>query len=364
MKSKFKINRKKVLIIVIVIFAILVVGIASYKKAKNNQPKQVTMSTVTKNKIIQSTTVTGNIEPKSRDEVTFNNTQKVTKVMVTEGQQVKAGDILVQMDTSDYDSELKKQKINLKNAENASSQMQSTLGGANKQGGENQTDVIKAEIDSLNAKIEASNIKSNIDGRVMKVNVKENELPKTGDSIIIDDTSQYKVSVDMSQYDAMKVAVGQKANIKIKGSDKKYTGSVAEVGKIAESKVDTKAGTTGSQEAKVNVKITLDSADDTIKAGYEATAEVIFNEKVNVLCIGFDGIKEDKSTKRKYVYIVNNKNKIEKRYINTGIETDDYVEVLNGLKDGDKYVSNPADSLKEGDVVEQTTKAQAGGTKK
>ncbi|AZV56731.1 efflux RND transporter periplasmic adaptor subunit [Clostridium sp. AWRP] len=357
LKLNFVKDKKKLAIIVAVIFIITAIGISSYVKSRKSQGKKVTISKVIKRNIVQSTTVSGSIEPKYSNDITLNNTQKVAKVLVTEGQQVTKGDILVQMDTSDYDSELKKLKIDLKNAQNAVSQSQA-VPGASKDNTGNQTDSIKAEIDNLNAKIEQSNIRANIDGRVMRVDAKENQVPKAGDMVIVDDISQYKVSIAMSQYDAMKVAKGQKAIVKIKGNDqKKYTGSVTDVGQIAQVKADAKA--TG-QEAKVNVIVTLDKADDSIKVGYEADAEIVFNEKRNVVCMGFDSVKEEKGTKKKYVYIVNSKNKVSKRYISTGIETDDYMEVIDGLNEGEKYVSNPPDTLKNGDIVE----TQAGGNNK
>jgi HlyD family secretion protein len=359
LKLNFAKDKKKLAIVVAIIFMITAIGISSYAKSRKSQGKKVTISKVIKRNIVQSTMVSGSIEPKYRNDITLNNTQKVAKVLVTEGQQVTKGDILVQMDTSDYDSELKKLKIDLKNAQNAVSQSQiQALPGTSKDNVGNQTDSIKAEIDNLNAKIEQSNIRSNVDGKVMRVDAKENQIPKAGDMVIVDDISQYKVSIDMSQYDAMKVAKGQKAIVKIKGNDqKKYTGSVTDVGQIAQVKADAKAT---NQEAKVNVIVTLDNADDSIKVGYEADAEIIFNEKRNVVCMGFDSVKEEKGTKKKYVYIVNSKNKVSKRYISTGIETDDYMEVIDGLNEGEKYVSNPADTLKDGDIVE----TQAGGNNK
>ncbi|QXE20905.1 efflux RND transporter periplasmic adaptor subunit [Clostridium sp. 001] len=357
LKLNFIKDKKKLAIIVAVIFIITAIGISSYVKSRKSQGKKVTISKVIKRNIVQSTTVSGSIEPKYSNDITLNNTQKVAKVLVTEGQQVTKGDILVQMDTSDYDSELKKLKIDLKNAQNAVSQSQA-VPGASKDNVGNQTDSIKAEIDNLNAKIEQSNVRANVDGRVMRVDAKENQVPKAGDMVIVDDISQYKVSIAMSQYDAMKVAKGQKAIVKIKGNDqKKYTGSVTDVGQIAQVKADAKAT---SQEAKVNVIVTLDNADDSIKVGYEADAEIIFNEKRNIVSMGFDSVKEEKGTKKKYVYIVNSKNKVSKRYISTGIETDDYMEVIDGLNEGEKYVSNPPDTLKDGDIVE----TQAGGNNK
>ena len=64
----------------------------------------------------------------------------------------------------------------------------------------------------------------------MKIDAKENQFPSNVDQIIIDDVSQYKVVVELKQYDALKVAKGQKANIKIKGATDSYSGIVTEIG--------------------------------------------------------------------------------------------------------------------------------------
>lgn len=363
MKTRFEFvkDKKKLGIILGVVFIIVIIGISSYVKARKSQVKNVTISTVSKRNLVESTIVSGNIEPNYRDTITLNNTQKVAKVLVTAGQQVKKGDILVQMDTSDYESELNKEKADLSSAQNSISQAQTVqaAGGASKNSGAGQTDSIRAQIDDLNEKIDQCNIKSGIDGKVVKIDAKENQVPNTGDTVIVDDTSKYKVSIDMSQYDAMKVEKGQRAIVKIKGNDDiKYTGSVTNVGQIAEVSTDAKSTSPSpSQEAKVNVEVTLDNADDSIKSGYEADAEIIFNERRNAVSMDVNSVKQEKATKKKYVYVVNDKNKVLKRYINTGIETDDYVEVIQGLKEDERYVSNPPDTLKAGDSVD----SKAGG---
>ena len=202
-------------------------------------------------------------------------------------------------------------------------------------------------IASLQDKIEQCNIKTDVDGKVVKNNAKENQYPKAGDSIIIDDTSKYKLSLDVSQYDAVNIKKGQKAAIKIKGIDKIYSGVVTDIGNIAQAKINT---TGGDQEFKVNVKVTFDNADALIKAGYEGSADIVLNEKPSSIAIGFDGVKEDRAAKKKYVYVVDG-NKVSKKYIKTGLESEYDVEVLEGLEEGEIYVINPPEKLKEGDLV-------------
>lgn len=160
--------------------------------------------------------------------------------------------------------------------------------------------------------------------------------------------------MDLKQYDALKVQKGQKANINIKGDKDSYSGTVAEIGEFAEAKT-TSGGS--DQEYKVKVSVVIDSPKDEVKAGYEADVQFIFKEKEDSIAIGFDGIKEDKSIGEKYVYVVDSNNKISKKYIKTGIESEYYVEIAEGLEENKNYVLNPPESLVVGDLVTQGTSA-------
>ncbi|MDW8802205.1 HlyD family efflux transporter periplasmic adaptor subunit [Clostridium sp. A1-XYC3] len=434
--------KKKVVIIGIVALAVIGMGVSSYTKAKKAKVKEVTISKVTKKKVVQSVSAEGNVEANYRNDIALNPSQKVVKVLVSEGQQVKKGDILVELDTSEYENQLEKSRLSLasaqstlnqllgteiaadrSNAQNDLAQSQITLENAQRNyehlskkykqnqellsGGHisqsdfdaakkefedasnavksakatlsksqvaygnvnssnndkvtaqrNQIASAQADIDNFNKKIEESKLRANTDGIVIKMDAKENQFPKAGDMVIVDDNSLYKISVDMNQYDAVKVVKAQKANIKVKGSDKKYTGQVTDIGEMAQAKTNG-----ANQEYKVNIKVTMDNPDDKVKAGYEADSEIVINEKDNVLTIGFDGIKDEKSTGKKYVYVVNKENKIEKKYIKTGIETEYDVEIKDGLKEGDRYIVNPSENLHEGDVVTEGAK-KSEGTKK
>ncbi|MTK13583.1 MAG: biotin/lipoyl-binding protein [Clostridiaceae bacterium] len=439
--GKIKLN-KKIIIISVVALAIVGIGVSSYAKAQKAKVKQVTMAKVTKKKVLQSVSATGNVEAKYRNDIALNPAQKVVKVLVTEGQQVKKGDVLVELDTSDYESQLEKAKLNLSNAQatlnqllktgldsersnaqNGLSQAQITLENAQRnyddlnkkyqqnqgllsQGYISQNDfdaskkafedaanavkgaqsalansqsafnnvnassgdkvtaqrtqvaLAQADIDNLTKKIEDSKLKANTDGIVIRMDAKENQFPKAGDMVIVDDNSSFRVSLDMTQYDAVKVAKGQKADIKVKGSDKKYTGQVTDIGEMAQTKTN---GT--DQDYKVNIKVTMDNPDENVKAGYEADSEIVISQKDSALAVGFDGIKEEKSTGKKYVYLVNSSNKVEKKYIKAGLETDYDVEVIDGLKDGDKYIVNPPETIHEGDIVAEAANKNGGTTK-
>jgi len=436
---------KKTAGIVILVVVIALIGIVYAMKSSGVKAKQVTIEKVAKRTIEETTTATGNIEAKYRNNIVLDSSQKVIKIEVKEGQLVKKGDLLLELDSSDYQTKLEKELINIENAkltlnqmtetgivseksasENSVSQAkynletnkrkyddykkkyeqnealftsgaiaQSQLDEAKKNlddaetsvksaedslknsenalkdtnntsenkiaNQKNQIALIQKDIDNYKKKIDDSKITASIDGKVIKIDAKENQFPSSGDQIIVDDISQYKVVVDLKQYDALKVQKGQKANIKIKGAKDSYISTVSEIGEYAEAK--TTSGGSG-EEYKVKVSVVIDNPKDEVKAGYEADVQFIFKEKEDSIAIGFDGIKEDKSTSEKYVYVVDSNNKISKKYIKTGIESEYYVEVTEGLEENENYVLNPPESLLEGDLVMQGASSKTSANQK
>ena len=426
------------------IVVIVLIGLIYFVKNSGEKPKQVTIEKVQNRTITEASTATGNIEAKYRSNIALDSSQKVIKIEAKEGQIVKKGDLLLELDSSEYQIKLDKELINLENAKLTLNQMletgapleisssenalfqakynletakrkyddfkkkydqnealftgdaisQSQLEDSKKNledaatgvksaedalknaekalnntnasaenkiaNQKNQISLIQKDIDNYKQKIEDSKTTSNIDGKVIKIDAKENQFPLNGDEIIVDDVSQYKVLVDLKQYDALKVEKGQKANINIKGSKDSYRGTVIDIGEFAE--VKTTSG--GNDEYKVKVSVAIDDPKESVKAGYEAEVEFIFQEKDNCLTIGFDGIKEDKSTGQKYVYVVNSDNRISKRYIKIGIESEYYVEIVEGLEENVSYILNPPESLVEGDLVVQGTSSKTSANQK
>jgi HlyD family secretion protein len=425
----------------IIIFSVVVVLIGGIYIIKNSgpKPKQATIDKAINRTIAETATATGNIEAKYRSNIQLDSSQKVIRIEVKEGQSVKKGDLLLELDSSDYQTKLDKALINLENSNLTLNQMIETGVASEKSASENsfsqakynletaqrkyddfrkkydqsealftsgaiaqsqldearknledastgvksaedalknaenslrdtnnssenkivnqrnQIALIQKDIDDYKKKIEDSKIKSNIDGKVIKINAKENQFPAKGDEIIVDDVAQYKVVVDLKQYDALKVQKGQKANVNIKGSKDYYMGTVDEIGEFAEAKT-TSGGS--DEEYKVKVSVVIDNPKEEVKAGYESDVQFIFKEKYNCITVGFDGIKEEKTTGQKYVFVVGADNKISKRYIKTGIESEYYVEITEGLEENENYILNPPESIAEGDLVVQGTSSK------
>lgn len=209
--------------------------------------------------------------------------------------------------------------------------------------------LLKTDIAYLNKKIEECDLKANVDGIVTKLDVVANEYPKAGDAIIVDGATEYVISLAVSQYDSVNMRVGQKATVKVKGIVSEYEGVVSEIGQSAE-----KSATSADQDAKVTVKITITNPDENIKVGYEADAEINTVERLDALRVNYEAIQIEAESGKAFIYVVGSGNRVEKRYIEIGLETEYDIEILDGLVEGERYVADPDKSIVAGVKVKDS----------
>lgn len=217
----------------------------------------------------------------------------------------------------------------------------------------NQIALLKTDLAYLNKKIEESDLKANVDGIVTKMDVVANEYPQVGDAIIVDGATEYVISLAVSQFDSVNMRVGQKATVKVKGVTEEYDGVVSEIGQSAE-----KSATSADQDAKVAVKVTITDPDENIKVGYEADAEIITVERLDALRVNYEAVQIEAESGKAYVYVVDSRNRVEKRYIETGLETEYDIEVVDGLVEGERYVADPNKDIVDGVKVKDSGDAE------
>ena len=174
----------------------------------------------------------------------------------------------------------------------------------------------------------SSGVLADFDGIVTESFIKCGSVVSKGTPLFTEEScNDVKVDVGISKYDIGKIAVGQKADISIAGNT--YTGKVYEIKRLAEAK--------DSDKAKVTVSVKFDEPDDGIYIGLEADVTIHTSEKEGVLTISSEAYYADDGGD--YCYTIDD-GIVTKRYITIGSKTDDLIEVVSGLANGDTVITD------------------------
>lgn len=143
------------------------------------------------------------------------------------------------------------------------------------------------------------------------------------------------LQVSLSKYDLEKVEIGQSADIIFSG--RSYSGSVVKLENSAQQK---ETGT-----PYVNMQIKIDNPDNKLFIGMEGKAELEIAKKQSAVTIPIEAINSDKNGD--FCYVLSD-GVIKRRDITAGISSSERTEVIEGVKAGDKIITNTTDEVKDG----------------
>lgn len=182
----------------------------------------------------------------------------------------------------------------------------------------------------------ASGILADFDGVVTEVEAVEGSIPQEGTKLVtIESTEKVKVAITVSKYDLEKIELGQKVSIDIAG--KKYDGEVTKINRMAT--------TNASGAAVVGAEIEINNPDADIYLGVEARVEIHTAKAEGVVAIPVEVINTD--MEGDFVFVAENGIVVKKR-ITTGITSDSYSEVKEGLAEGEEIIMTMGQELEEG----------------
>lgn len=197
-------------------------------------------------------------------------------------------------------------------------------------------DVYKAQIEQAQANVNLyqsqlndTSLRSPIDGRITKVNSKTGEVVSTNESVInLLSSNPFQIKVDIYEQDIVNVKEGNTVKITLVAFPKQtFEGRVVSIDP-AEKIVDN----------VVYYEITVDfpNQPEGIKSGMTADIVVETAKKENVLRVPKNAVE---NIDGKEIIQVANWGKIEDRQITTGLEGNDYYEIVSGLREGDQIIT-------------------------
>ena len=249
---------------------------------------------------------------------------RISKILKEVDDPLTEGDVILELENKTIDLDVQEAQYNLESTKIELDSLKDQLTQAQK------------NLEDLKAD---SILLAPIGGVVTDLNVKPGDHV-TKESIIahISDTSKLIVPVSIDELDIAKVETGQTAAITLDALEKKnFMGSVEEIAL---------EGTNESGIGMFEVKIMIANPIG-IKPGMSSNVEILVAEKTNTLILPIEAIQKSED---EYVVMVKSgkepsnqvqvRNKTPKNMIpiQVGLVNEDYVEVLDGLVEGDEVL--------------------------
>ena len=207
-----------------------------------------------------------------------------------------------------------------------------------------------SELDQMSAQelVEAAKkgIKADFNGVITKVSVVEGATTALGTELFtLQNTDKINVNINVSKYDYDKLKEGQSADITLAG--KTYEGEVTSISHVA---------TQNEKGASlISADVRIKNPDDDIFLGVDAKVTIHAEEADDVVVLPSEVVNIGKDGS--FCFVIEN-GVITRRDITTGISSDDYVEVTEGIKEGDEVIRDLG-SLEEGMQAEATLSESA-----
>lgn len=339
--------------------------------ASGESEEGIEVQKVTERKLNETILVTGKVVPEDEQKVYLDPERgEVATFNVKENQKVKAGDPLFTYDTSKINAEynravrerdviqkrinaeaeqineIKKQIADAKKNQQPR-ELIKELSNEKKQleigyeSTKTEKESIQAEINELQAQQQEMTVKSKIDGVVAKVNknIVKTEAGVEEVAIHIISNAPYKVIGKMSEFDAVKIKPQQPVIIRPKVfKEREWKGEVESVSQFPENDMEEQeeAGNGSMTMYPFKVKINNDTSE--LRHGFHVSLEIRLGGNEKALAVPHSAVIEDEG--QKIVYVVKD-DMLKRREIAIGRESDEYIEIQDGVKKGDLVVVSP-----------------------
>jgi len=385
-------KRRKAVIISAVCLLIAVIVVANLT-SKREKSVKVTIEKASPHDLTSIISASGEVKPKKSINISANVPGRIIKIGVLEGQMVKAGEFLLNLDSTQYEANAERDKALIQayrsqliqsearmKREQSNDDRQKQLFDSQLISQEQletaklQFDIARAEVQAIHHQIEQAEaslkstldslsktvFNSPIDGIITSLRVEEGEVAIIGTMnnpgtvlMTIADLSEMEVEVEVDETDVVGVRLGQGADVKVDAlPDRVLKGTVTEIGSSAIARL-----TTSQEESRdFQVTITLSDPPITLKPGLSASADIITAEKKGVLAVPISALvvrekrSDDPSQKEKVeeegVYVLEN-GRAKFLPVSKGIMGGLLIEISAGLQEGREVIVGPYNSLRE-----------------
>jgi HlyD family secretion protein len=363
-------------------------------RGRGEQALTVQTAKVSRQTIVQKANGTGKIQPKTQVKISADVSAKITKLAVVEGQWVEKGAFLLELDRERYLALVESAEANVRSAEANAALVHENLSTSEREfnrsrelmgqnlesqaafedkqaahqveiaryeAATNQVQQVRAALKQARDDLSKTTIYAPMSGTISDLNKEQGEIAVGSQFqpdiiLVLADLSAMEARINVDENDIVSIAIGQEAEIEVDALPGQVLKGV--VSEIANSANTSGAGST-DQKTEFEIKIGIQDPPGTLRPGMTAAADVFTRTEESALSVpiqsvavrtadqlapkdeGRDlaetGYTADKDGFVEVVFCIE-AGKAVARQVKTGIQSDDLIEIIEGLDEGDEVV--------------------------
>jgi len=362
---------------------------------RGDKKLEVQTAKVARQKIVQKVSATGKIQPKTQVKISADVSAKIKRLAVVEGQWVTKGQFLAELDRERYVAAVENSEAAVSSAQANATLVRQNMDRAEKEfarskemlsrglesqadfdskqaeyqvevarykSANDQTEQAKATLKQAKVDLSKTTIYAPMSGTVSELNKEVGEITLGSQFqedviMVIADLSEMEVQVNVDENDIVSLAKGQPADIEVDALlGHPLKGVVYEIASSA----NVSAQGTTEQKTEFEIKIAITDPPKTLRPGMTASADIITKVNENALSVPLQSVavrtvdqltmkgEKRKDAEKRFhadkdgfveIVFVIEKGKAIAKQVETGIQSDDLIEVLKGLDEGAEVVS-------------------------
>jgi RND family efflux transporter MFP subunit len=304
----------------------------------------VAVTAVERGDISAFISATANLVAEDEVQVVAEADGKVASLEAEEGDRVREGDRLVQIDPADARLEVERAELNLRNtsirltrgeqvanAELISREQLETLAY--------ERDLAQHELDEAKHRLAKTTVRAPFTGRITMRNVQLGQNVKRGDELFtIANFDPLVARVFLPEREVIELSVGQNAELQLKASgDIRFRGRIRQISPV----VDTASGT---------VKVTIEAIEppSQVRPGAFVSVGIVRETHTAAIIVPRPAVVHE--LQEAFVF-VDEEGIARKRAIRIGLEQGTQLEVLEGLAEGETVVTGGQGALRDGSAI-------------
>jgi HlyD family secretion protein len=397
---------KKILIISVAVLAVATLIVVNLMKKEKGQAVEV--EKIERGTIMQKVSGSGQIRPEIQVKVSARVAGKIMRLHAQEGDRVKKGQLLVELDQEQYLAALERAESTLLSMRATEKKLKSELirskdlfqkglmseaeyeaAEASHEAAESNTRQAEASVKEAKDALAKTRLDSDMDGIVTKLNKEEGEIALGAQFqedviMIVADLKRMEAAIEVDENDVINVSLGDTSEVDIDAFiDTTFKGIVTQIANSATVKG------LGTQEQVTNFEVTIALLDynERFRPGMSTTVDIITETRDNVLKVPIQAITvrpkdkleklpdveehaeaeettQNNSPSKKpemiEVAFCDEENKAVSKPVKLGISDDTHYEVITGLEEGQTVITGPfrvlSRTLKDGDLIEYEIK--------